>query len=474
MKTITRIRLSFFLISLAVVSAFSQYPEDALRLSTMGSGFGARSLGLGMTYTGIASDYSAAYWNPAGLGQIKRNEMSLGLSHLTHGNDATFMGNTTSFTNSTTSLNDLGLVYSFPTKQGSLVLAFGYGRNVDFTTGLSFKGFNPLSSMVPSLDGDLAYELYLVDSVGSTELEDSLEQRARVLEDGGLNNWMVSGAVEASENLFLGATLNFVSGSYSYNRDYSESDTHLKYEANRFGADYALAKWNVINTIDGEISGFTMRMGLLYKFTSRSRIGFNIKLPTSYTVREEYASDGTSVFDVPDQQGNYSYNYRIAGKTEYDVTTPFVFSGGISLAGEDIMLAADIEYTDWTQMKFSNADPYLEQYNSDIKEIFHPTLNLHGGLEFSVPETSLRLRGGFAYIPSPYKNDPTSYNQKFATGGLGVLLADVIMIDLGFSHGFWETSHVNYQHDDVAGNPLSETKEKITTNNFMTTLSYRF
>ncbi|MBI3189630.1 MAG: outer membrane protein transport protein, partial [Ignavibacteriales bacterium] len=213
---------------------------------------------------------------------------------------------------------------------------------------------------------------------------------------------------------------------------------------------------------------------ILYKFTSRSRIGFNIKLPTSFTVREEYASDGSSLFDVPDDSGWSSYSYRIAGKTEYDVTTPFVFSAGLSLAGEDVMLAADIEYTDWTQMKFSNADPYLEQYNSDIKEIFQPTVNLHGGLEFSVPETSLRLRGGVAYIPSPYKNDPTSFNQKFVTGGLGLLLADVIMFDVGFSHGFWETSHVNYQHDDISGNPLSETKEKITTNNLMTTLSYRF
>ncbi|TAK67182.1 MAG: hypothetical protein EPO24_00740 [Bacteroidetes bacterium] len=468
-----RILLSLLAIMLVTISSFSQFPEDALRLSLSGPGIGARSLGLGMTYTGIATDYTAAYWNPAGLAQIKRNEFSLGLSHFSYGNTSSFQGNSSSFTNSATNLNDVGLVYSFPTTQGSLVLAFGYGRSNDFTTGLSFSGDNPYSSMVPSLDYDLAYELYLVDSVGNTPIQDSVEQQGRVLEDGGLNNWMISGAVEAAQNLFLGATLNFISGSYTYNRDFSEFDVYDKYTAARFGADYAIDRWKVINTIDGDISGFTMRLGMLYKFNNRSRLGFNIKLPTSYTIREEYASEGTSTFDVPDQQGNYSYYYRIPGATEYDVTTPFVFSGGFSIGSDDLILASDVEYTDWTQMKFKG-DPYLEQYNTDIKEIFTPTFNFHVGAEFHVPESSLRLRGGFAYIPSPYKDDPTDYDQKYVTGGLGVLMADVLMLDLGFAHGFWETSHVNYQHYNNAGKPLSETKEKITTNNVMATISYRF
>ena len=33
-------------------------------------GVGARALGMGGAFTGIADDPSAAYWNPAGLGQI--------------------------------------------------------------------------------------------------------------------------------------------------------------------------------------------------------------------------------------------------------------------------------------------------------------------------------------------------------------------------------------------------------------------
>src|ERR1041385_3310439 len=126
----------------------AQFVEDALRYSSLGLGIGARSIGMGTAYTGIADDFSAVYWNPAGLGQLHLNEVSLGLSHLSYGNNSTFLGAQQSFTNSATNLNSLGLVYSAPTERGSFVIALGYNRQSDFTTGLSFEGFNPRSSIV--------------------------------------------------------------------------------------------------------------------------------------------------------------------------------------------------------------------------------------------------------------------------------------------------------------------------------------
>lgn len=38
-------------------------------------GAGARALGMGKTFVGIADDASAVYWNPAGLGQVRRREI---------------------------------------------------------------------------------------------------------------------------------------------------------------------------------------------------------------------------------------------------------------------------------------------------------------------------------------------------------------------------------------------------------------
>ena len=43
-------------------------------------GVGARAVGMGGAYTGISDDYTAMYWNPAGLGQMKRREFNIGFS----------------------------------------------------------------------------------------------------------------------------------------------------------------------------------------------------------------------------------------------------------------------------------------------------------------------------------------------------------------------------------------------------------
>ncbi|HVO32500.1 MAG TPA: UPF0164 family protein, partial [Elusimicrobiota bacterium] len=40
-------------------------------------GAGARSLAMGAAFVGVADDASATYWNPAGLSQITRKEISL-------------------------------------------------------------------------------------------------------------------------------------------------------------------------------------------------------------------------------------------------------------------------------------------------------------------------------------------------------------------------------------------------------------
>jgi len=56
----------------AVVFASGGQPGEFLAF-----GAGARSLGMGGAFTGIADDASATYWNPAGLSQLNRMELNL-------------------------------------------------------------------------------------------------------------------------------------------------------------------------------------------------------------------------------------------------------------------------------------------------------------------------------------------------------------------------------------------------------------
>ena len=477
-KTISISALLFICTLCLSLKTYSQFPEDVLRLSTPGFGVGARSIGLGMAYTGVANDFSAAYYNPAGLAQLRMNEVSVGLQNVSFGNTGSFFANDQSLTNSGTNLNSLGLVYAVPTKKGSFVLAIGYNRQSDFTTGLSFAGFNPNSSIIqsfapdggltPNPSGNLAYELYLAnaDSIGpntyrwDSKITDNVTQSGKVLESGGLNHVSFSGAVETAKDLYLGLTVNILSGSYNYQRNYYEDDLRNIYTTSPFD----LRSLSLLETVESDLSGFNANLGFLYKFGENSRVGISVKTPSWITVSEVYSQSGSSDFD-----NNDHFEYVVADRVhnEYDVTTPFVFSAGLSYGIRNVMLTADLDYTDWTQMEFRNANSTLLSYNTQIKEEFQPTADIHIGAEFEPIAGSLQLRGGFAYLRSPYQNDPANFDKKYITAGAGFLVADAIAIDLAFAHGYWKNFRVNYD-------ATSRVDEDITTNNLIGTVSYRF
>src|SRR4051794_35397588 len=75
-----RERARLFILTLAVLTL----PVSLFAAATGGQvdeflsyGAGARSLAMGAAFVGVADDASATYWNPAGLSQITRKELTL-------------------------------------------------------------------------------------------------------------------------------------------------------------------------------------------------------------------------------------------------------------------------------------------------------------------------------------------------------------------------------------------------------------
>ena len=58
------------------LSSFSSAQEGIFFLGEE-LGVGSRAMGMGGAYVGIADDYSALYWNPAGLGFLEGTELAL-------------------------------------------------------------------------------------------------------------------------------------------------------------------------------------------------------------------------------------------------------------------------------------------------------------------------------------------------------------------------------------------------------------
>jgi len=84
--------LATVLSSLIFISPFiyASNPGDPGEMLSFGAG--ARSLGMGTAYTAIAQDATSAYWNPAGLAAVRRNEFNALEANLYGGATYNYLG----------------------------------------------------------------------------------------------------------------------------------------------------------------------------------------------------------------------------------------------------------------------------------------------------------------------------------------------------------------------------------------------
>ncbi|MGD1044343.1 MAG: hypothetical protein ABR936_03320 [Bacteroidota bacterium] len=475
MKMIQKIFVLVIVLVLGL-QALQAQSEDALRYSQLGLGVSARELGMGNATVGGVNDYSALFWNPAGLALERDNEFSFGLSNLGYSNDVSYLGTKTTSNSNVLNLNNLGIVYAVPTTRGSLTFAFGFNRAANYTTTASMNAFNPSSSFTQStylLNQPLYYNipywlgLTKTDTLGNAipRVTGNVQQAISVLEGGGLNHWTVGGAMDVGPNLSIGVSLNFASGSYSYDQTVNENDPNNFYQ---FAYE---------NTINDDISGFNALFGLMYRNPEKYSIGVTIRTATTYDISRSFTEVASSQFKTPDSSGNYSHSYPLTSNAiKYKIITPYVISGGISIQPLDwLLLAGDAEYTDWTQMEFNTDDANLVGVNSQIKNEMRATTNLRCGIEISLISLGLKLRGGIIDNPSPWKGAPSSRDQLYYTAGVGLQLDERTVLNAAYAYGRWKTSLTYYSYIDGSGITQNVgTDETITTNNLNLTLSYRF
>ncbi len=474
-----------FVMILFLISLQAQNFNDALRLSTPGLGSSARTLGMGNAFTAVGDDFSATIFNPAGLGLIKTLEFSGGIGHVSFNNDASFFNTNTKTDISNTSLRQAGFVFPFPTVRGSMVFAIGYNKLKDFNRSVKFDGFNNGNNSyiqdLTSVNDDIAYNLglsyplydnsanYLKDT---TRINGMLNQSGTILEEGGIGAWALSGAVEAAPDFYVGATLNLFSGSYKRDREYYEDDTQNKYGANflldpnePITADFNTFYLNDI--IEWDISGWDFKVGFLYNIKDIARVGASVKFPTMFTLKEQYYVRGASYFA---NDGGYDVDPAVNDEYEYDINTPYEFTGGGSINIYSLIVSAEAQVIDYTEMEFTDGLPksYTSDKNKEIKDIFRTVLNLRAGLEYNVPVGNIRLRGGFIYHPSPFDRDPTDFDKKYLTGGIGFIASSRVAVDVGYAYGWWKNIGDNYSFN------VSRTYQDINQHNFILSIGYRF
>jgi len=456
----------------------AQNINDALRLGMQGLGSNARALGMGNSYISLSDDASAAFYNPAGFGLLKRLEFSGGFEYVNYNNNTTFFNQQTEYSNSSTRLNRVSFAFPFPTMRGSLVFGLSYHTNKDLTSALKFDGFNNSNnSMIQDLNIDsfIPYDLYLTDSNFVSPILGRLNQSGNILAEGDVNTWTFSGAIEVYKNLFIGGNLNIITGKYESNNEYFEDDTRNIYQGETAvgepqTGDFVTFYLNRI--LNWELSGWDAKIGMLYQFNQYGRFGLTVQFPKTFSIKEDFVVNGRSEFGTGQIYRLVSEDYSSA--VEYDIITPFEFAAGFSINFKGLIFSAEGTLIDYSQTKFDNLngfeDPeeYKANVNKSIKDELSSVINYNLGVEYTIPTMGLRLRTGYFVQPSPYRGDELKYDKKYFTAGLGFLTDETIGFDLAYAYGWWEDFGDNYSSN------LSRTFQEITVNHFVLTGIYRF
>ena len=171
------------------------------------AGVGVRAMGMGGAFVGVADDFTAMYWNPAGLAQMQQREVQVSFLRNSRANDSIFNGIPGRSELTNTRFGSLGFVYPYPVYRGSLVLAAGLTRIKDFDWSLNLKGDDD------GLSADHAFQ-----------------------HEGELALAGVSAAIDVSPAVSLGATLGLVSGEDEVVNEFDWADLQNKFPEQRFFA----------------------------------------------------------------------------------------------------------------------------------------------------------------------------------------------------------------------------------------------
>lgn len=461
----------------STINLFAQFAEDATMLLENQYGFGAKSIAMGTAFTAVADDYSATYWNPAGLAQIKKMEFFIGLSHLSYDNNATYKGNLTNSNDSFTKFNSIGLVFPIPTYQGSLVFSLGYQRVKDFDNTLQFSGYN-------TNNNDLFFNIDIVDNLGNIIDNDdfyfdkNIEQEELVQQDGNLNNWSFAGAIDVSPNVSVGATLNFWTGNSSYLFDYLQTDVNDSFPSQiintSINRDMDYYSYALSQKVLSDYSAFQMKLGALLRPSEYFKVGLNISLPYTMNVIEKFNENDVIVFDNGDED-------RLDGdpsEFEYDVSLPFQFGIGAAYSSFGLTASLDLEYVDFSQVEFEVPDDIglnsdysaLLDENKRIDANYDQKLKIKAGVEYLWQEQNLVFRGGYMLDPSPLKDADSDFDRNFLSGGIGIIVDKQFVLDLAYLYGYWKNIK-DASTDYLIADSITE---DITYQKIYLTTSFRF
>ena len=380
-SAVTALTTLLVVLSMAGTSGAQGTPDTNLDIPFLDRDeIGARWAGMGGACIAIVDDGMAAYYNPAGLGQIRRIEIGASFNRRSLDIESDWVGDVNTSSVSSTRLEDLAVSYPFPTYRGSLVL-----------TGSVFRA--------------TSFDQYLDRQVDTDMLDyHDVEQREVML-----TAWSGAVAMQLSPNVFFGAEAHFYTGSLDF-----EDNLYPWGSCDPPGAMFSQ---------NADLGGYGGAVGFIYVPHPLFSFGMVAKTPQRINV------DGTELYTASDGSCD-----RFRQSVDYDIDIPYSLGFGVAARPANFNLALDFVLTNWEELDYPGRVRDLETGQF----LFDATTDIRLGAEYAIPVVPIRVRAGYAYVPLALNVFEIEKERQRISFGAGTIVEGALTLDAAWQHTTFE------------------------------------
>jgi long-chain fatty acid transport protein len=385
------------------------------------NGFGATAAAMGGAFVGKADDFTAVFWNPAGLALLKST---------TFGVDGDLLAPTAQYTLGTYSQSTLSKVYPagligfFQPIGSRIVVGVGAytlsGIGADWNnTGLEAALISPYptSAFTPAVGNYIWKSL-----IGSITIAPAI-------------------AVKVTDQILLGATFNI-------NYGFFKTDQWGEYQAIAeppMLLNFGQAALNVNGW------GFGATFGLLVKPTDWVSFGLTYRLSSKIKM-----SGTSSLENLP----LLSSALPDTSPAKLNATSPGWLAGGLAVKPlTNLTVTFDLQWTNWSKLdylKIALTDPTWNSYGvseNTLTLLWANKLQIRCGLEYRMGQFA--LRAGYYYDPAPAPDETMnilvpSFTYNTITAGLGYK-SGRLHLDLSFQYLMGQNRMIAPAEDNMPG-----------------------
>jgi long-subunit fatty acid transport protein len=358
-------------------------------------GSGARAIAMGGAFIALADDATAMSWNPAGLVQLERPEMSIVLSKTYRTEDNTFGTHPEAKNNRQISFSDINFL--------SLAYPFRLPKFRAAAVGASYQRL---------------YDMHRNWNFNLVEEDDDffMDQKVDYRQNGSLSALGFALSTEITGHIMAGLTFNMWNTELNpsgWTQDYSQ------FGAGSQGASRFIFRAESKNEFDFKGSNFNI--GVLWQIKQTPTYGLTIGAvyKTSFKAELTRKSRYKTSIRYPNDPNADQFNSDSSKKNQImDMPASY----GIGLAwryNNDLIWTLDIYRTEWnkfilTDEDGNNASPISGRpmNESDID----PTVQCRTGIQYifrwwqyGPHEVILPIRGGVFFDPAPAKARPDDF-----------------------------------------------------------------